>query len=310
VWSHKELGVSSFDVDHAMPFSYWRNNDLWNLFPTDPGVNSRKSDALPTCRQLQSSQEVIIDYWRGLNHAMGVRFEREAQTLLGRTEFKRGSWEPLLFERFVEAFEVTACQRGAARWEMPKLEAMGVAQEFIRFESSGFRYLGAEERIYPEDSQEPRDAVVMVSFEEVGSAAFRSYLPVLGGLAAGEAFHGFETESMDDLEGLDWVKVPDRMVRKNRFVVRVMGESMKPTFEKGDLLIFEYHRSPRSDRQIVIANRPEFGAGNAGVEAVKRITQDDQNWIFVSDNPDYERFVVPKVETSHPILGIYVGKVS
>jgi len=310
VWSHKELGVSSFVVDHAMPFSYWRNNDLWNLFPTDPGVNSRKSDALPTYRQLHSSQEVIIDYWRGLNHAMGERFEREAQTLLGRTEFKRGSWEPLLFERFVEAFEVTASQRGAARWEMPKLEATGVAEEFIRFESAELRYLVAEERIYPEDSEEPGDAVMLISFEEVGSAAFRSYLPVLGGLAAGEAFHGFETDSMDDLEGLDWVKVPDRMVRKNRFVVRVMGESMKPTFEKGELLVFEYHRSPRSDRQIVIANRPEFGAGNAGVEAIKRITQDGQNWIFLSDNPAFEGFVVPKAETRHPILGIYVGKVS
>jgi hypothetical protein len=34
---------------------------------------------------------------------------------------------------------------------------------------------------------------------------------------------------------------------------------MSPTLNIGDLVIFEYHRSPRRDREIVIANLPEFG---------------------------------------------------
>lgn len=117
VWSQRELGGRAFDVDHAMPFSYWRNNDLWNLFPASPEINSKKSDRLPTYRQLHGSRDIIVDYWRGLNGAMGERFEREAQTLLGRASFQRDNWETLLFSRFVEAFEVTANQRGAERWE-------------------------------------------------------------------------------------------------------------------------------------------------------------------------------------------------
>ena len=117
VWSQRELVGQAFDVDHAMPFSYWRNNDLWNLFPASPTINSQKSDRLPTYRQLNCSRELIVDYWRGLNGAMGERFEREAQNLLGRDSFHSDNWETLLFSRFVEAFEVTASQRGAERWE-------------------------------------------------------------------------------------------------------------------------------------------------------------------------------------------------
>lgn len=53
--------------------------------------------------------------------AMGERLEREAQTLLGRASFQRDNWEPLLFSRFIEAFEVTASQRGAECWQWPGL---------------------------------------------------------------------------------------------------------------------------------------------------------------------------------------------
>jgi len=35
VWSGNSLG-RRFDVDHVLPFSLWRNNDLWNLLPASP----------------------------------------------------------------------------------------------------------------------------------------------------------------------------------------------------------------------------------------------------------------------------------
>ncbi|MCK5201370.1 MAG: hypothetical protein KAR21_23610, partial [Spirochaetales bacterium] len=37
VWSGKS--VKHYDIDHALPFSIWRNNDIWNLFPADSKVN-------------------------------------------------------------------------------------------------------------------------------------------------------------------------------------------------------------------------------------------------------------------------------
>ena len=307
VWSQRELGGKDFDVDHAMPFSYWRNNDLWNLFPASPEINAKKSDKLPTYRQLHGSKEIIIDYWHGLDGAMGVRFEREAQSLLGRDPFRKGNWETLLFSRFVEAFELTANQRGAERWQWTGLAQEARAPIVARITPSPVRdpetddkSVGDEAAMFP--------ATGFIPFFEVRERAFKTCLPLVGALAAGPAFHGLETGSLDDLEDLDWIEVPSLFARKNRFVVRVAGDSMEPTLKRGELVVFEYHRSPRRDGEIVIANIPAFGADNSGTETIKRIKQDAVDWIFQSDNPAHDPIRVPKSENSHPILGTFVVK--
>lgn len=306
VWSQRPLKPEKFDVDHAMPFSYWRNNDLWNLFPAAPDINSAKRDMLPTYGQLRQSQPTIIGYWQGLNSALGERFEREAMTLLGRDTFQRKNWENLLFSRFVEAFEVTAAQRGAARWEMPGISASGVASEFQRSKPSPVRYPAPEGKMHYGEERAEFTATNIIPFIEVGAGAFKTHLPLIGALAAGSPFHGLEAGSLDACEELDWMRVPERIAKPGRFVVCVAGDSMETTLRVGDFVVFEYHRSPRRDHEIVIANLPEFGAGTHGTEAIKRITQDADAWIFVSDNPAYDPIRVPKSETVHPILGTMV----
>lgn len=146
----------------------------------------------------------------------------------------------------------------------------------------------------------------IIPFLEVGAKAFKTHLPLVGSLAAGSPFHGLETGSLDASGELDWINVPGQLAKPGRFVVRVAGDSMEPTLRIGDLVVFEYHRSQRRDREIVIANIPEFGPGTHGMETIKRITQDAKNWIFVSDNPAYDPIRVPKNETAHPILGTMV----
>jgi hypothetical protein len=47
VWMGKDL-EAEFDVDHAIPFALWKNNDLWNLPPAGAAVNNKKRDRLPT----------------------------------------------------------------------------------------------------------------------------------------------------------------------------------------------------------------------------------------------------------------------
>ena len=111
----------------------------------------------------------------------------------------------------------------------------------------------------------------IIPFPEVGAGAFKTHLPLVGFLAAGSPFHGIETGSLDASEDLDWVEVPAHVAKMNRFVVRLAGDSMEPTLRIGDLVIFEYHRTPRRDREIVIANFPEFGPGTHGTEAIKRL---------------------------------------
>ena len=304
VWSDRSLLERNFAVDHAIPFSLWRNNDLWNLFPTAPGVNADKSDKLPTYSLLNRRRDTIIPYWQGLNSALGERFAREAQTLLGRDRFTQENWESRLFARFVEAFEVTANQRGAGRWEVgnPSIAAQAIS----RPEPSPVRYVPGDEGLIVREGDSGFHAAKIIPFVQVGRGAFKTHLPFVGSLAAGRPFHGLEVGSLDESAELDWVEVPSRLAKKNRFVIRVAGGSMEPSLPVGTLVVFEYHRSPRHDREIVIANFPDFGAGETGAEAVKRITQSADCWVFQSDNPCYAPITVFKHEIAHPILGTMV----
>ncbi len=62
VWSGKPL--YSYDIDHCMPFSYWPNNDLWNLLPASSAENRQKSDRLPSQSRLHASRSQITDWWQ------------------------------------------------------------------------------------------------------------------------------------------------------------------------------------------------------------------------------------------------------
>lgn len=63
-WSGKKLVAEGYAIDHAMPFSRWPNNDLWNLLPTKTQVNTRKSDKLPSSARLQQNRQIITDWWQ------------------------------------------------------------------------------------------------------------------------------------------------------------------------------------------------------------------------------------------------------
>lgn len=134
-------------------------------------------------------------------------------------------------------------------------------------------------------------------------------MPFVGSLAAGSAFHGFFGEYGLSDDAVDLIDVPAKYEGKNRFVVEVAGDSMEPRLRKGQRVVFEYHRNPRGENQIVIANIPEFGlsGGGFGVEAIKRISQTAEEWVFSSDNPAYEPIRVSKTECSYPILGVFLG---
>lgn len=62
VWSGDKL--YSYDIDHCLPFSYWPNNDLWNLLPASRKENQIKRDRLPSQQRLHVSRSQIIDWWQ------------------------------------------------------------------------------------------------------------------------------------------------------------------------------------------------------------------------------------------------------
>lgn len=125
-------------------------------------------------------------------------------------------------------------------------------------------------------SPEERSGIKPLSFEDIAVAQLHEYLPLVGELAAGVARDGFLTDQLDNAQEVEGVKVPKRMHGKRRFVVRIAGESMCSTLKKGDLVVFEYHRRPRKQNQIVIAALAEFGTTSEITETVKRLNETEQ----------------------------------
>lgn len=62
VWTNKKL-KENYEIDHCFPFSYWANNDLWNMMPSHPRVNLKKSNRLPSADLLINAKKRIIDWW-------------------------------------------------------------------------------------------------------------------------------------------------------------------------------------------------------------------------------------------------------
>lgn len=75
VWSGKK--IKSFDVDHMIPWTVWRNNDLWNLLPSSPNLNNNKSDDLPSPELIEKRFDVIVDYWKFYFGNFNELFERQ-----------------------------------------------------------------------------------------------------------------------------------------------------------------------------------------------------------------------------------------
>ena len=77
VWTGKKISV--YDIDHLIPFSIWKNNDLWNLLPSDSKTNNQKRDKIPSPELVEKQRNMIIDYWEILNESQTQRFKKEIQ---------------------------------------------------------------------------------------------------------------------------------------------------------------------------------------------------------------------------------------
>jgi hypothetical protein len=115
VWTQKPL-PGQFAVDHIIPFALWHNNDLWNLMPILPAVNSQKSDRLPTRSLVLQRRDHIVHYWEVLRTDHPARFDFESSRVSGNRETDN-NWQSHTFGAIAEAIEVTAVQRGSIRWE-------------------------------------------------------------------------------------------------------------------------------------------------------------------------------------------------
>lgn len=115
VWSGDT--INSYDIDHLIPFSIWKNNDLWNLLPAKRTINNKKRDKIPSILQIQKQKDLILHYWELIYNHQEERFKKEIQvTLLGNHSFN--NWQNIAFEQLKRSCNYLITTRGFEEWKM------------------------------------------------------------------------------------------------------------------------------------------------------------------------------------------------
>ena len=82
IWTGVRLSAR-YHIDHAVPFSLWQNNNLWNLVPVKASINLSKSDKIPSPKLIDESSDRIKEVWRLYSGKFGTQFEEEIYEGLG-----------------------------------------------------------------------------------------------------------------------------------------------------------------------------------------------------------------------------------
>lgn len=113
VWTGRN--ISQYDIDHLIPFSIWKNNDMWNLLPSDPLVNGKKRDKIPSPNLIERQKDLILDYWQLIYDHQPSLFQKEIQVaLLGNNSFS--SWKEIGIEQLQSSSTYLIENRGFEEW--------------------------------------------------------------------------------------------------------------------------------------------------------------------------------------------------
>ena len=112
--------VSSYaecHIDHVLPFSIWKNNELWNLMPATPDANGRKSDRIPAEALLEARKDAILHSWGQMMQYAPTVFEKEIRISLIGDQFDPSRWQEQAFTALKEKCRYLIEIRGYAAWE-------------------------------------------------------------------------------------------------------------------------------------------------------------------------------------------------
>lgn len=219
VWSDRPI-PKAFDVDHAIPFTLWKNNDLWNLLPADSNVNNQKRDKLPSHDLLVARKDCIVYYWTSMHENFTPRFKFEAAKFAGEPAIDSENWENKLFSALTEAVEITAIQRGVDRWQPVDFSTQvlriedNTANPRSRLDAKIIEFPTVEERF-----------VTCVPFYELAATA---------GSFSLDQF----VDNTTVTEHKDWIVVENKRLEADMFVIKVVGRSMEPKISNGDYCLF------------------------------------------------------------------------
>lgn len=115
VWTGARL--TSYQVDHIIPFSVWKNNDLWNLLPSSAKTNQLKDDKIPSPELIERQKDIILEYWDMIHQYQPGRFKNELQvTLLGNNPID--SWPQTGITQLKNSCHYLIATRGYEEWKI------------------------------------------------------------------------------------------------------------------------------------------------------------------------------------------------
>lgn len=109
--------ISTYDIDHVIPFSIWKNNDLWNLLPARAIINNQKRNKIPSTFRIEKQKELIIYYWELINKYQLERFQKEIKiSLLGNNFFS--NWQEAAISQLQSSCDYLIKTRGFEEWKI------------------------------------------------------------------------------------------------------------------------------------------------------------------------------------------------
>lgn len=118
IWSDKLIqSHRHLHIDHLLPFSLWKNNDLWNLMPTLDSVNTQKKDAILSPSLLKKREDSILHYWHLLSNTYQDTFRKEITSALIGTYTKNDKeMMDMAFQNLIDKCWYLIDIRGYAAW--------------------------------------------------------------------------------------------------------------------------------------------------------------------------------------------------
>ena len=117
IWSDKKVTEKNLNIDHVLPFAIWRNNDLWNLIPVDKGINSKKSDKIPTPELVINRRESIKEIWGLIREKAPVVFDQSIETGLIGSKVSEHQFFDKAIESLADKCQFLIEKRGLPHWE-------------------------------------------------------------------------------------------------------------------------------------------------------------------------------------------------
>jgi hypothetical protein len=119
VWSGKAIrDKESPEIDHLLPFSVLRNNDLWNLLPATKQVNKDKLDKIPSPEFIEVRKPAIKLYWGLLREKYPLQFDRELAISLTGPIDMNADWQEIAIGNLKEKCRYFIEVRGFDAWSL------------------------------------------------------------------------------------------------------------------------------------------------------------------------------------------------